>query len=575
MHLNENASPTLPYLYPFLVGRTRRGDIDLPLERDPVTYVDRTSSMMSSYWNRFKAKCETLDGKELSDYKLATYREIQFWIRDSFDISFHQFLNRDLLNYVKEGRKNGPELREHMKDLTRFILIDNIRREFGNEYGTLRDVHFAKPRDLKDELYAEPETKSEGKEWEKRKRGRPSYKTLLRYMNEYYPELIAKPITFSRKVSDDRRTPYETPLSSDEADAVHRDVAEMMEWASFGLEPFHVLARDMITHQAKQIQIVEPSDIMKFQAYARDAREITLDVIQDLSEDLPETDKIREYWLVKSMLTGRIIVNALFEELRWLTQLRWFRERSAERQWAILSQKCELIYTHADAEMAVRALRRWHSNDGFVFGEIVRVVGSFNLHERIDAGIMLLEECLKQMTLVDDDTGLLHHNLAMQFRLCQDVQKMKYHLERSASFYAKGGYPGAEAIEYGYLAEISSDKEESETYKQKAEDLMASLADKKELAYYYLHLADCADGYGDIAWEKRLLEKALRVIDDGPDASEYYLYMSQCLTDISIMNKRGPSNGFGRVSHPPEWKVGSVSPFFSEAKSSAPLKHKE
>jgi hypothetical protein len=90
-----------------------------------------------------------------------------------------------------------------------------------------------------------------------------------------------------------------------------------------------------------------------------------------------------------------------------------------------------------------------------------------------------------------------------------------------------------------------------------------------------LHLADCADGYGDMKWEKQLFERALKSIGDASEMEDYFLYMNQCLNDITIMQKRGPERGFGRVPHPPEWKVNRVSPFFSEAKSSAPPKHRE
>jgi len=463
-----------------------------------------------------------------------------------------------------------------MKDLTRFILIDNIRNEFGNEYATLRDVNFARPKDVKDELYAEPESSGETeKEWQKRKKGRPSYKTLFRYMNEYYPELIARPIRFTRKLPDDRRTPYETPLSSEEADAVQRDVEEMMGWASVGLGPEHLLMIDLYIPIAKQIQIVEPVDIMKFLTYARDAREVALDVIQDLSQETPETDKIRDYWFVRHLLMGGIVVDVLFEQLRWLTQIRWFRERPKERQLEILSLKCQLTYTQKDAETAIRERRKWHRDDGFLFGEVIRVVQSFNFYSRVDAGIMLLQECLKQLTLPDDDIGLLHHNLAMQFRLGNNIPLMRIHLQKSAEFYEKSGYYGAQAVEYGYLAETSSDEAERDSYKKKAEDLMEKLRDSRELAYYYLHLADCADRYGDIQWEKQLLERALRSIGETPETEDYFLYMNQCLNDISISKKRGSEGGFGRVPHPPEWKSNRISPFFSEAKSSAPPKRRE
>ena len=95
-------------------------------EENLFTAWDRMDTILARFWLYNRHKLRTLTGEERKLWQEKFKSETHFLIKRYCDLDFYQYLNKRL-DYTKDnGRKDGIVIRNHMKELARFILIDKL-----------------------------------------------------------------------------------------------------------------------------------------------------------------------------------------------------------------------------------------------------------------------------------------------------------------------------------------------------------------------------------------------------------------------------------------------------------------
>jgi len=315
----------------------------------------------------------------------------------------------------------------------------------------------------------------------------------------------------------------------------------------------------------------DPDDLAKLFAYHQDVKMIIGDISRSLEENDVAFKTGRPYAILQEFLDKGTLVQMLFEEVRFLVELRWFRAKSSKRQLALLFHAPEEIrYTRNDARAAVSKSMEWFEQSDIVFQHVSIGAMAYSSLSRTPVpkvGAWLMLECLKQLKLSDEVTALCHHNLAMSYRELHKPKLMTRALNRSLEIWSKlGGHPGDEAVELAYLAEqfrTQGKLDKYQDYRSKANGLAQSeVLTERRRAYQYLALSDCAYIYDDRNWEETLLKEGLKVSAEDDSLTDLFLYFGQCIDDMKKGLHRGSEGGYGRVPHPPEWESRIISPFF-------------
>jgi hypothetical protein len=550
-----------------------------PAQNNIFVAWDRMNSIWFRYWKNYEDKGKILSGEAKKEHQRKFEKEVHFLIRRSCDLEFHQYLNRRL-DYTKEkGRKEGLVVCKHMRELTRFILLDTIRQKIG-KFATTQDILSINPEEDRFSLetindYDEKILMSnENKE-------QLSYGHLHRIVNKYYPELITTRIELrgrlgrrkysdGRKIEDHRERIIETQFS--QVDRVPPGIFELVVVRAMRqdatpkfLEQMHFQANLMT-----KLIMCDPIDLAKLVAFKDDVFEIIDELGNNPFIDEKQTREENAY--IESGFFN-YLVQSLFHQVRALVELRWFREKSERIQDNLIFREPHLPkYSRLNAKKVVNLSLKWFKNPEAVL-ELMQIAaltysrylsGAESKLGRV--GLWLNQECLQQLDLDDEWKAHAFYNLAIGYWEVGKQKLMLKWMRDSASLFERlGGHPGDEADAYAYIAEYwrTRNIEKYWFYRNKAEDLIKSnILTKRRKAFHYLFLSNCALVNQDKLWEKRLYELGLSLCGNDDSLEDFTLFFNQCIDDLEILGERGPEEGLGRFPLPKELDEKHTSPSF-------------
>jgi|GEM_PF-3002963 len=534
-------------------------------QKNPFADWDRMNTILFRYWTNYEEKGKSLKSIEaINQHNEKFKREVQFLIRRSCDPDFHIFLN-NRLDYTKgAGRKSGLVIRKHMKELTKFILLDKLMQNRGR-FVTIRDPNIAPSKNNKG-LFENQENGNPNGEEDLEYQ---SYGHLLRMVNHYYPELVTRRTelqqrTGRRKWSNGRRLEnhreriVETQFSKEEnlppgifdlivARAMRQDATEDF------FRRMHMQNEEMI-----KSMICDPIDLAKLLAF----REDVLQIINEIGTNpfLSNTENAEKQKLTEPVF--RLLIQMLFQQVRTLVELRWFREKSPSIQHKIIFKEPRITKYHKkDAAKAVNLNWLW-----FNYPEcVIKLMGiaalsyiRFRKEPQPQVGLWLIQECLKQLTLSEDDKALAFYNIAMMYQQTNQLRLMMKWLGKALQLWEHvGGHPGDEADIYAYMAEYwrLKDTEKYLFYRNKAEELLKNdnILTQRRKTFHYLFFADCAAMFKDKAWEERLYELGLLISSKDDSLEDFANFFNQCLNDLAAFGERGPQGGLGRFAAPNDY----------------------
>jgi len=529
-------------------------------QNSPNLYVscDRMNTIWFRYWSHYEETGKTLSGDAVKEHISTFKREVHFLVRRSCDLEFHQYLNH-LLDYTKKkGRKKGLTVRKHMKELTRYILLDKIRQQQGI-FLTTNDILAIK------DIESEEEQES------------LSYGHLHRVVNEYYPELLTTRIELrerlgkrkydnDRKIEDHRERIVETQFTLQEKippnlfEVVVKRGMPDIATTKF-LEQMRFQGNIM-----SQIMMCDPIDLAKLLEFKEDVCEI----IEEIRENpfLEDEDSV-EWDVFRDSAVFNYLVQSLFLQIRVLVELRWFRDKSEDIQNKLIYREPQYPkYRRKDAEKAIKLAFNWYGRSELVI-QIMSIasLAYFKLgDEYINTGLWLYQQILSQLELTDDWKAHVLYNIGITHLHLGQERLMLRRLQESIEIHERlGNHPGDLADTYGYLAQYwrIKDRKKYLYYRNLAEALLKEpiLSKRRRLIHYRL-LSDCAVIHQDKAWEKRLYELGLKYSLHDDKLEEFALWFSQCLNDLDIMGERGPEIGPGRIPPPQELRSIHISPSF-------------
>jgi hypothetical protein len=539
--------------------------------KNPFADWDRMNTILFRYWTNYEEKGKTLKSIEaINKHNEKFRREAQFLIRRSCDPDFHIFLNKRL-NYTKgDGRKSGLVIRKHMKELTKFILLDKLMRDHGR-FMTISNpkILHSKNKEILEEN--EKTTAEENLDYQ-------SYGHLLRMVNHYYPELITtrtelQKRTGRRKWSNGRRLEnhrervVETQFSKEEnlppgifdlivARAMRQDATEDF------FRRMHMQNEEMINSM-----ICDPIDLAKLLAF----REDVLQIISEIGKNpfIDNSGNAEKQNLTSPVLN--FLIQMLFQQVRLLVELRWFREKSPSIQHKIIFKEPRMTKFHKkDAAKAVNLNWLWFKDPEKVIKSMV-IAGlsyiRFRREPQPQVGLWLIQECLRQLTLSEDEKALAYYNIAMMYQQTNQFRLMMRWLGKAMQLWREvGGHPGDEADIYAYMAEYwrLKDTEKYLSYRNKAEELLKNdtTLTQRRKAFHYKFLADCAAMFKDRAWEEHLYEQGWLVSSKDDSLKNFADWFKQCLDDLEKLGERGPQGGLGRFAAPNDWGETIVSSSF-------------
>lgn len=540
---------------------------------------DRMNTIWFRYWKNYEEKEKTLCDEASKEHRRKFEREVHFLIRRSCDLEFHQYLNKRL-DYTKEkGRKEGLVVRRHMRELTRFILLDKLRQK-AKRFATTKDLLSSKD----DDSLWWRSTAKEKRDINLSSNGKKehlSYGHLHRMVNEYYPELLTTRIELrerlgrrkysnGRKIDDHRERIVETQFSQSEKTPpgiFELVVARAMREKATPkfLKQMHYQAGEVA-----KLTICDPIDLAKLVAF----REDVLEIIDELGANpfLDENRSEEQNAFTQSGLFNYLI-GSLFLQVRVLVELRWFREKSEPIQDSLIFREPRLPrYSRLDAKKAVALSLKWFRRPGVVLEamEFAAITHSRYLRQAIpkigQVGLWLNQECLRQLDLPDEWRANAYYNLAIGYwEIGQQKLMLKWMRESVSLCERIGEHPGDEADAYGYIAEYwrLRNNEKYLFYRSKAEELVKSgILTKRRKAFHYLFLSNCALMHQDKPWEKRLYEHGLALCGNDASLEDFAFFFNQCLNDLETFGKRGPEEGPGRFAPPKELNERRSSPSF-------------
>lgn len=518
---------------------------------NPFAEWDRVNTILSRYWSIYEERRKTLtdiEALQMHDDKFK--REVQFLIRRSCDPDFHNFLN-NRLDYTKEdGRKAGLVIRKHMKQLAKFILFDKFL-QVEREYLKLNDPLTG----WKDEEYQ-------------------SYGHLLRMVNRYYPELITtkeeirqrsgkRKWSNKRKIEDHRQRVVETQFSKGETQ--QPGVFDKIVSVAMGLDasnPFFDRMHMQLDEMQKTM-VSNPIDLSKLLLFKEDILQIIKEIGKNpfLDADIGDTND----------LTFNSLVQMLFEQVRLLVELRWFREKSINIQLKIIFKEPRITKYHKkDAAKAVNLSWNWFQDPEKVMSSMIVAGISYIEYRRIPeprVSRWLIEECLKQLTYNDDDKALAYYNIAMVCQQTNELRLMMSWLKKSLQLWENvGDHLGDIADIYAYMAEYwrLKDPKKYQDFKNRAEGILKAdtTSTPRRIAFHYKFFADCAAMFKDKTWETHLYEQGLLHSSKYDSLSNFANWFNQCIGDMESLGERGPQGGFGRFVAPKEMDGTVVSSAF-------------
>lgn len=552
MEPHEAQTPSgLPY---FLDSRPL-GDIE-PDEN--LLSIDRTYAIMAAIWDKRNELEKKLDQKAFREKEDTIGYSLIFNLRNFTDAGFHRLVNKET-DYLSRVTPQGNVIREHLTVLTKFVLLDNLRLAT-NEYGSFEDLE--RPR--KGGTKQPGASKYEG--------GIPGLKHLKRFVDEYYPEMIAYPLRFTRKLPrDGRNRLFETTLTRQETEERLRKVREMVNYYT----PDSLLALgegiDRVSEVAMLLKTFDPDDLAKLAAYRMDVER----ALRDLPADLVGIGR-PSHWMVEQFRTYRFTVKPMFEELRWYVELKWFQRMPLKSKLAILRTKTKFDYTVEDARRAIQLASEWFDDDPFVFRQVLPVSWAFDIIRKAEASGFLYRECQRQLKLPIAEQILCLENIAHVARWQGRDDEAIAGLEEALQKWTKLG-PGQAAswiFDHSWLAGLYLKKGDPRSATRHREALLSLLPDFKSKAFppyqahIFLQVSDVASGYGDVELEKRLLKEGLEVSQLDDKLDDHALYFQQSLGDIARYGKRRWDVGPGRFPHPDsrEWRMWRIGGNFYEAR---------
>ncbi len=518
---------------------------------------DRMNTIWFRYWTHYEEKGKTLTGDAVTNHIEKFKREVHFLVRSSCDLEFHQYLNRTL-DYTKEkGRKDGLVINKHMRELTRFIILDKMYQQRG-KFLTTREIL---PNDYDSEDSQDP----------------LSYGHLHRMVNEYYPELLTTRIELrerlgkrkydnDRKIEDHRARIVETQFSLPEkippgifnlvvARAMRKDATPKF------LEQMNFQANMM-----SKFMMSDPIYLAKLVMFRDDVIELIDELGENPFIDPQDPKEVSDF----NINSYNYLVQMLFHQIRTLVELRWFKEKTESTQLKLIYREPKYPkYRKKDAKKAVSMASIWFEKPELV----VQIMGISSLaYDRNirklspKIGLWLFKECLVQLDLSDEWKAHVMYNLGMAHLQLGHERLMLRRLQESANLFEKvGGHPGDEADAYGYIAAYwrTRNQDKYQFYRDKAETRIMSpiLSKRRQMAHIKL-LSDCAYIHKDRIWEKRLYELGLKLSGYDSSLEDYAMWFNQCLTDLEILGERGPERGFGRYQTPEELESIQRSPAF-------------
>jgi len=528
------------------------------------------------YWKSHEEIGKTLTGKAIKEHQRKFKKEVHFLIRRSCDLEFHQYLNRRL-DYTKEkGRKEGLVIRKHMRELSRFILLDIIIQKEG-KFLTTQEL-LSKDQDIymhrigtNDDYY---KTKLQRNEDEYQL----SYGHLHRIINEYYPELLTTRIELKarlgkrkydndRKIDDHRERIVETQFSLNEK--VPPGIFELVVARAMQKEATPKFLKQMHfqANLMSKFMMCDPIDLAKLLLFKDDIYEIIDELgVNPFNYDKSSSEKDT---FIDSGLFN-YFVQSLFHQIRALVELRWFREKSERIQNKLIYREPQFPkYRRKDAKKAVCLASKWFSHPEMVVQimELAALTYSRYLRKELPkVGLWLNQECLLQLTLNDEWKAHVLYNLAIGHFENGQERLMMIRMKESASLFEQlGNHPGDEADAYGYIAEYwrTRNTERYLFYREKTEGLIKSpILTNRRKAFHYLFLSNCALSNQDKLWEKRLYELGLILCGNDDLLEDFALFFNQCLNDLEIHGQRGPETGIGRFPPPSELDETITSPSF-------------
>jgi hypothetical protein len=181
--------------------------------------------------------------------------------------------------------------------------------------------------------------------------------------------------------------------------------------------------------------ICDPIDLTKLLLFKEDILQIIkeMGINPFLNEDQEEIDE----------QVFNFLVQMLFQQVRLLVELRWFREKSPSIQLKIIFKEPTLTKYHKkDAAKAVSLNWQWFKDPDRVMKSMI-IAGksyiSFRREPEPKVGLWLIEECLKQLTYPDDEKALACYNIAMGYQQANELRLMMKWLKKAQQLWAKVG----------------------------------------------------------------------------------------------------------------------------------------
>lgn len=374
---------------------------------------------------------------------------------------------------------------------------------------------------------------------------------LQRIRRENYPELF---FTSSRNAETrDKRLIHYSTIFDDMA-----LIEESDRHAAIEILIVHDAARLPYTERIGEMRLfhaglrmVDPddvSDLRKFWEYQRASLGIITLKFGHASKEVG--------WLVPHIEKGTLVLETIYRFIDDAVALRWYRRiKSANKKTQLLRKKYPLKYTREDAIRSVKENWERFKDPILVADYVFRGTVAYEKMRKYPAVLYLLEECLKQLPLEEEDRGLCHHNIAWIYRMMKRPRKYLIWLRKALATFEKLDSSFNEGITWAFIAEayhLLNNPQKSTYAAQRAKDIILnSNLNNFKLTEACLCMADCAYRVRDRLWEKEALTAALKPASELEDP-ERFLYFNQRLMDLeagrdTLIAEDEP----GKVKRPP------------------------
>lgn len=452
--------------------------------------------------------------------------ESHFLLRRTLDPGLYRFVKKEMMNRGWYWRQ--------VKELGYLILLDVLHSEDATPTRAARK-HGVPPNITRDF----------STEW-------VTGRQLQRIRRENYPEIFFTPTRDTKITKDKRSTRFSTIFSDmsgvDEAD-----------WeAAFQILIVQDMARLSYTEKIREmrelhagLRMVDPDDISnlrKFWGYQKTSLRIITSKFGRASKEAS--------WIIPHIAKGTLILEAIYQLIDDAVALRWYRTiKSENKKLEMLRKKYPLRYTREDASKAVKENFEWFKDPVLVADYVFRGMHAYNQIGEFRAALYLLDECLKQIPLEEEDRGLCYHNIAWIHRMTERPRKFLIWLRKALATFEKLNNPFHETITWVFIAEayyLLNNPQKSNDAAQQAKNILSnSNLSNFKLTEAYLCIADCAYRVKNRSWEKEALISALKPASELEDP-ECFLYFNQRLIDLEAgRDTLETEKESGKVKRPP------------------------